>query len=91
MTRTPRCPGGELLTGDEAVPKPAVHRGWHDAEDLCRLGDRHELALLLVEGRVVAGDLPRGAQAGDATVGEALACCGAPSLAVKMPAIVASS
>ncbi|HVA06433.1 MAG TPA: reverse transcriptase domain-containing protein, partial [Acidimicrobiales bacterium] len=79
----PRCAGSELLAGDKAVSQPAVHGGRCDSEDLRRFGDRDELAFSFVGARVAAGDLPRGAQAGDATAGEALAGGGAPSLAVQ--------
>ena len=74
-----------MFTGDEAVVKPAVQGGGGDAEDLGGLGDREQLAVGWLGGRLVGGDAAVAAKTADDDRGEPLAGRGAASLAVEDP------
>src|SRR6266702_4439351 len=55
--------GGDLLAGDEAVVEPAQQGGWRDLELVGRFGHVEQFSLGgCIAARLVAGDVPVGAQ-----------------------------
>src|SRR4051794_418761 len=79
----PGSTGRVLLAGDEAVAEPAVQCRGRDAEHLGGPGDREQLAVGRLGGRLVRGDAAVAAQTADDDRGEALAGGGSASLAVE--------
>ena len=61
----PDAPGGagsDLLAGDEAVVEPAEQGGGRDLQFAGGLAHVERLSFVLAGGRLVAGDVPVGAQ-----------------------------
>src|SRR5215211_753324 len=79
----PRRARGGLLTGDEPVGQPAVHRGGRHAQQLGRAGDGDQLAVWRGGGWLVAADAPVMPQALHDRGGEAQAAGAAAALAVE--------